>query len=454
MSALVDMLQILMSAVLLFSLAMSSAAAGNCAEGQEVCFDEADHELPIAQTEPVSQVPEPVVTESVVNPQNVPTDNPSDSAPTLQQPDAEGITAEQQLLIDGITADLNARRLMRPQGNNALNKVRRLKQIMPAHDYAINGERYIARVYMVLGRRAMKNKDIALAEKRLNSALKLDKKVPGKQALIEQILAAQKASVVTAEKAPTEENPRYRDTENNLASATQAAAGGFVAPVMVAIPAGKFVMGSEAGAEDEKPMHEVTIEAFSMSKFEITLEQYRVYAVENLMPAPQYLPEDSTRPVTNVSWEDARDYARWLSVRTGKSYRLATEAEWEYAARAGTVTPYYTGEDLLNGGNCDGCGSVWDAKQSAPVGSFPPNEFGLYDMHGNVWEWVQDCWTDNYFGRGDNSAAIVLTGCERHVLRGGSWANTADYARASYRGNQSPVYRHESIGFRVVHDGL
>ena len=412
------MLRILPKFVLLLSVTVfASHTYGNCGNGDEVCFEE-----------------------------------------TVTLPDSAGVQevepdASAQQLIDGITADLKARRLMRPRGNNALNKVRQLRELQPDHDYAINGERYIARVYMVLGRRAMKLNDVALAEQRLKSALRLDKQVPGKQALIEQIITAQKHSGVT-DQVLDNAKPQYRQSAAATEVTNPAQAGQFVAPVMVAIPAGSFVMGSETGAEDEKPMHEVTIDAFSMSRYEITLEQYRVYAAENQLPAPQYLPEDASRPVANVSWDDAHNYVQWLSERTGKVYRLPSEAEWEYAARAGTVTPYHTGEDLLQQANCDGCDTPWDAKQSAPVGSFPPNDFGLYDMHGNVWEWVQDCWTDNYFGRGDNAAAIVTKGCERHVLRGGSWTNIADYARSSYRGNESPLYRHGSVGFRVVHDGL
>ena len=96
----------------------------------------------------------------------------------------------------------------------------------------------------------------------------------------------------------------------------------------------------------------------------------------------------------------------------------------------------------------------WGGKSPAPVGSFSPNEFGLYDMHGNVWEWVQDCWTDNYNGRTKSAASVTVDGCARYVLRGGSWYNDADFARSSYRGNETPHFRDGGVGFRVVHDGL
>jgi len=366
-------------------------------------------------------------------------------------------TIEQETLVNGITADLKARRLMRPKGNNALQKIRELRQILPTHDYSVNGEKYISRVYMVLGRAAIKKGQTDIAEQRLKSAIRLDNEVKGQQALRESISTAT-SNPVDAGEINKAVISNYADATKKVedlpTKSTSAESVEFVAPVMVAIPAGKFVMGSEAGAEDEKPMREVSIEAFSMSKHEITLEQYRVYAINNSMLMPQFRANEYNRPVTNISWHDAKGYAAWLSARTGKSYRLPSEAQWEYAARAGTVTPFYTGEELLDAANCAGCESEWGGLQSAPVGSFSPNEYGLYDMHGNVWEWVEDCWTDNYFGRGDNAAAVSIKGCTRHVMRGGSWYNEADYARSSYRGNEAPIFRDKTVGFRVIHDGL
>ena len=412
--------------------------------GNEVCFNELSAQpLPQATTLPLDSAPG----ES----------NASAAEPEIS---TNTYTDAQRILADGITADLKARRLMRPKGNNALQKVRELRVLLPTHDYSVNGERYIARVYMVLGRAAVKSGKLPVARQRLSSAVRLDKNVKGQQALRSAIDKASgnvtTDSGVADDKKPVianyadaskkvKQDPKQQDNNESIA---------FVAPVMVAIPAGKFVMGSEAGAEDEKPMREVSIQAFSMSKHEITMEQYRVYAIDNDMLPPQYDANDYNRPVTNVSWQDAQAYVQWLSDRTQKQYRLPSEAQWEYAARAGTVTPFYTGEDLLNAANCVGCGSEWEGKQTSPVGSFEPNPFGLYDMAGNVWEWVQDCWTNNYFGRGDNASAITKQGCDRFVMRGGSWYNEADYARVSYRGNEAPEFRDKSVGFRVVHDGL
>jgi len=223
---------------------------------------------------------------------------------------------------------------------------------------------------------------------------------------------------------------------------------------MVAVPAGNFLMGSELGAEDEKPVHHVVLDAFSISKHEVTMQQYRVFALETGRPAPQYVEDEGNLPVTNVSWHDADAYTRWLSDRTKRVFRLPTESEWEYAARAGTTTRYSTGESLINAANCVGCGGQWSGKSAAPVGSFQPNDFGLFDVHGNVWEWVHDCWSDNYNGRSKSAAAVETEGCGRRVLRGGSWYNDADYARSSYRGNEMSNFRDAGVGFRVLHEGL
>lgn len=143
---------------------------------------------------------------------------------------------------------------------------------------------------------------------------------------------------------------------------------------------------SGKGGADEKPVHRVTIAPFLMSKYEVTFAQYDAFAAATNRDKPHDQGwSRGNRPMINVSWDDAAAYADWLSAQTGKRYRLPTEAEWEYAARAGNRTEYCWGNDIgYSQANCDGCGSRWDNKQTAPVGSFQPNPFGLYDMHGNV----------------------------------------------------------------------
>ncbi len=163
-------------------------------------------------------------------------------------------------------------------------------------------------------------------------------------------------------------------------------------PTMVEIPAGSFRMGDLQGDgdPDEVPVHIVRIQKpFAIGRYEVTFDEYDQFA----SVTKRKLPNDrgwgrGRRPVINISWQDAVEYTKWLSEQTGKRYRLPTEAEWEYAARGGKETTYWWGKDLLKGtANCNGCGSQWDGEQTAPVGSFKPNPFGLYDTAGNVWEW-------------------------------------------------------------------
>ena len=153
-----------------------------------------------------------------------------------------------------------------------------------------------------------------------------------------------------------------------------------------------------------------------------------------------------------MSWDDAKQYVDWLSRITGKGYRLLSEAEWEYAARAGTTTAYSWGDDIGKGNaNCNGCDSEWDAKQPAPVGSFKSNAFGLYDMHGNVYEWVEDAWHDNYSGAPvDGSAWLEGGDASRRVVRGGSWSAIPGFLRAAFRISGNTVDRYNYIGFRVA----
>ena len=231
-------------------------------------------------------------------------------------------------------------------------------------------------------------------------------------------------------------------------------------PEMVVTPAGKFRMGDiqDTGRKSEQPVHEVYIgKHFAMSRYEVTFEQYDEFA----KATGRKLPNDrgwgrGSWPVIYVSWEDARNYAAWLSEQTGKRYHLPSEAEWEYGARGGTETAYWWDNDFLNGmANCAECGSRWDFEQAAPAGSFKPNPFGLYDTAGNVWEWVEDCWHENYIGApGDGTAWGKEDGgnCARRVIRGGSYTRERDFLRSSYRWNSEDVGRHHGMGFRLVRE--
>jgi formylglycine-generating enzyme required for sulfatase activity len=163
--------------------------------------------------------------------------------------------------------------------------------------------------------------------------------------------------------------------------------------------------------------------------------------------------------VINVNWEDAVAYADWLSQQTGNAYRLPSEAEWEYAARAGSTTRYSWGDDSdqYGGGwaNCNGCGSRWDNKQTAPVGSFGANGFGLSDMAGNVWEWIQDCWHESYRNAPLDGSAWLEDDkgdCSARVIRGGSWGSTLKFLRPAERHWGHPAKRNGTLGFRLAQD--
>ena len=236
-------------------------------------------------------------------------------------------------------------------------------------------------------------------------------------------------------------------------------------PEMVALPAGSFRMGSpsdETGRYgDEGPVRRVTIsQGIAMGRYEVTFADYDRFVSATGRESPYDKGWGrGRRPVIYVSQEDAQAYAAWLSAQTGKTYRLPSEAEWEYAARAGRTTRYSWGNEIgRNRANCDGCGSEWDNEQTSPVGSFEPNVFGLYDMHGNVWECVADCYHEDYEGAPTDGSAWT-TNCDNRsdgtrlaVLRGGSWYSYPRYLRAAYRGWNSPSNRDNYLGFRLVQD--
>ena len=216
---------------------------------------------------------------------------------------------------------------------------------------------------------------------------------------------------------------------------------------MVDIPAGSFRMGCVTRGKcdgDEKPVHEVRVDAFALSKHEVTFAQWDVcteYGNCSCVSDEGWGRDD--RPVVNVSWHDAQTYVVWLSRETGEAYRLPSEAEWEYAARAGTETRYSWGNDLGRGkANCDGCRSRWDDEKTAPVGSFPPNGFGLYDVHGNAYEWPRTVGTTATAERRrlepcGRVATVRVALCA--AGRGGRARNTSGYRFAGCSPQRSPT---------------
>ncbi len=257
-------------------------------------------------------------------------------------------------------------------------------------------------------------------------------------------------------------------------------------PKMVVLPAGKFMMGSDdkewERSKSEGPRHEVIINSpFAVGKFEVTFKEWDACVADG--GCNGYRPSDEgwgrgRRPVIHVSWHDAQAYVMWLSRKTGKPYRLLTEAEWEYAARAGTQSRYafrthgdkfpvppspHTDHEQVckfaNGADLSAT-KVRDRNtacddgfpNTSPAGSFKPNGFGLHDMAGNVWEWVEDCWHDSHRGAPRDGSARTGGACEKHVMRGGSWATIPRALRSAFRAGIKSTYRDDDAGFRVARD--
>ncbi len=224
------------------------------------------------------------------------------------------------------------------------------------------------------------------------------------------------------------------------------------APEMVVIPAGSFLMGSpksETGRSDsEGPQHRVTIALpVAVGKFTVTFDEFDACVADG---GCSHKPHDrdrgrGRRPVIDVSWEDAKAYTEWLSQKTGTPYRLLTEAEWEYAARAATSTAYSFG-DIITSQQAN-----YDETHegTVPVGCYPANAFGLHDMHGNVWEWTEDCWNANYTGAPSDGSAWTTGDCGQRVRRGGSWSNYPRNLRSASRNRGPAGNRYDVNGFRV-----
>ena len=219
-------------------------------------------------------------------------------------------------------------------------------------------------------------------------------------------------------------------------------------PEMNTIRAGIFTMGSNDDVT-EKPPHQVTIKPFAISKYPISVRDWNECAAAKACAFAATGKDDA--PVTNVSWTDAKQFVAWLATATRKAYRLPSEAEWEYAARGGTQTKYWWGDQFQSGmANCKNCNDIAAAEQPIKVGSFKPNPFGLYDMGGGVDQWVEDCWHKNYQGAPADGSAWVEAGCASHVIRSGSWKNDARYVRPSNRDSYDTNVRYPTHGFRVA----
>lgn len=310
-------------------------------------------------------------------------------------------------------------------------------------DWVMDDEETIVQIRTVDGRILQGNLDV--------------KKIPLKTAYQQSLnLKLEKLSLMTfiaGDKKPGKQlpiklewNPRryFRDQLND----------GSPGPELVKLDSGTYHRGDNAGDDDEKPAMPVSIKAFAIGSHEVTFEQYDQFCDDSsLTRANDQEWGRGSRPVVNVSWENAVAYTKWLSNKTGKVYRLPTDAEWEYAARAGTDTRFWWGNETGEAmANCEGCGSIWGGEKTAPVGRFPANSLGLYDTAGNVFEWVADCYHNTFENAPKDGSAIDKPGCGKRVIRGGAWSFPAKEIRSANRWRDFPTRRSDDTGFRVVRE--
>ncbi|MCZ2720458.1 formylglycine-generating enzyme family protein [Marinomonas sp. 15G1-11] len=264
-----------------------------------------------------------------------------------------------------------------------------------------------------------------------------------------QTQAPLQAAKNSAQQTPEDE---FKLLPNTLQDELQ---NGDKAPEVTKIQPSTFEMGDRqnVGDDNEKPVHTVIVPTgFYISSYEVTFDHYDLFAKSTNRP----LPSDNgwgrgKRPVINVSWYDAKAYTQWLTEQTNENYRLPTEIEWEYSIRAGSGSSFWYGDKVSSGYSvCDGCGSIWDGKSTAPVGSLLSNPLGLFDMHGNVAEWVEDCYHDDYIGAPTSNTAWNDESCDSRVIRGGSWFDIPRVGRSSTRYRADPNLKASNWGFRVT----
>ena len=354
-------------------------------------------------------------------------------------------------LLSGAAKDMAEDRLTSPAGANAWEKYQAVLELVPDHVVATAGLDRIIRRYVSKFESALGRKDFDKAGEYMSRIRMVHADAPVLSEMADRLSAVRQAEVErqreaeAAARALQRPGRRFKDCAE--------------CPLMIGVPAGSFTMGSPSGEygrdSDEGPQHLVRIGyGFAVGVYEVTFSEWEACVSDG--GCNGYRPDDrgwgrGNRPVINVSWEDAESYVGWLSAKTGESYRLLSESEWEYVARAGTETKYSWGNEIGdNLGNCYGCGSRWDYEQTATVGSYSANSFGLYDVHGNVWEWVQDCYNDNYRRAPSDGSAWESGDCSERVLRGGCWFDKPSLLRSAGRGRLTTGRRGSFIGFRVA----
>ena len=487
--------------------------------------------------------------EAVARTEQTPSRNIAEAEqPTPEEPALTPEEAEVARLLAAAEADLKARRLTSPAGNNAWDNYMRVLELVPAYHDAVRGMERVIDSYMELFGTAVEQEDF---EKAADYLAKIGELHPDSPVLEEGEQRLKDARQARVDRLAEQERQRQAELERQRAETIQAHWSAFdtalaaedldeatsilpqirdlnseepglsageqrlevvraelerkrlealkleLAGEMVSIPGGTFRMGdlSGDGDDDEKPVHSVTVPAFSMGKYEVTVGQFQrfVEATEYHTDAernadgnegcyaytagegwswtwgrswrrPGYSVGDG-QSVACVSWNDAQAFIAWLTQQTGESYRLPTEGEWEYAARAGSTTKYHFGDSELQlchfANHGDTSTDFSDRNKSCSdgvgyrttmVGRYQPNSFGLYDMHGNLWELVQDCYNESYAEAPINGSAWTSGDCDLRVIRGGSWGSSPGALRSANRGRSRLTDRNTTRGFRLAQD--
>lgn len=283
--------------------------------------------------------------------------------------------------------------------------------------------------------------------------------VPAKKEAAPVVAAKPKAETkvaVSAKKIPADTSTQVAAVPKVTAPKGDGLRDCELCPELVQVAPGSFVMGSNNGNDNERPATKVTIrKPFAIGRYEVSVAEWDFCVTDG---GCSYKPkrksgQSDQAPMGNLSWLDAMEYVKWLSKKTGRSYRLPTEAEWEYAARAGTKSRYWWGGKVGKGQvDCKDCGTEWVRKNPPTVGTFGANPFGLHDTSGSVWEWTADCWNKSHDGAPRDGSARERADCRQRVLRGGSWRNEPSYLRSASRFNYDANVRYLVNGFRVAVD--
>jgi len=249
---------------------------------------------------------------------------------------------------------------------------------------------------------------------------------------------------------------KLKVARNAMAAKAQKLANKFLASVndlMVRIEPKTYKMGLvKAGAIDARPVHKVNLNPFSVSKFPVTNSLYNEFLRRNNRNKERVTGKNQY-PVVNISWGDAKQFTEWLSRFSGQHYRLLSESEWEYIAKGATKKTFAWGNSAgKNNANCANCGSPWDNQSASPVGSFKENQYGVFDINGNVWEWVQDCYVDSYTRAPNDGSAVEFSDCEVKVVRGGAWDTPKKKLHPALRSAALPITKLPSLGFRLARD--